>query len=340
METYIRSKPNDFRWLITLGAAAGTLLLVLVSAWNPRPELPGATLMFLMIKALLTLVVLTVVPSLWARSAAVVSPWILLGLAALSFGCGMLVFRDAKTAGYAALLCTLPGVGLFALQKLGISNFRTVLYGSFVILAALYCRFCLPGLLETGDGYAWFRNAVTLLGKSIEPTGLLEASFAGVKLSDVIELYRDSAEAICISAMLAGAMAASLSNTLLSHLYNRNGGAALTPLPRFAQWRCERWYVILSAVLAIGTYLLGMFGWETASALFSAADVLWRLPCMLAGLCAVRDIGLHMGRGWIVWIALGMLVMLPSVGGILLVVIGMLASLRKPLNTGKNGGQI
>ena len=340
MEACNRSKLNDLRWLFTFGAAAGTLLLVLIPAWDPRPELPGEELMLLLLKALLTLVLLTVVPSLWARSAATVSPWMLPVFAALSFSCGMLVFRDVKTAAFAALLCTLPGVGLYALQKLLISNFQTVLYGSFVILAALYCRFCLPGLLETGDGYAWFRNAFGLFGKSLESAGILEAGFAGMKLSDVIELYRDNAEAICVSLMLTGGMAASLSNTLLSHLYNRKGGATLTPLPRFAQWRCERWYVIFSAVLAIGTFLLSMFGWETANALSSAADVLWRMPCMLAGLCAVRDAGLRMNRGWIILIAVGMLVMLPSVGGILLVVLGMLASLRKPLNTGKNGGRL
>jgi hypothetical protein len=45
-------------------------------------------------------------------------------------------------------------------------------------------------------------------------------------------------------------------------------------------------------------------------------------------------------RGWIMWIAIGALLMLPTVTGMVLSVLGMLSSLRKPLNTGENGGQL
>lgn len=342
MESYHRSKPNDSRWLPILCAAAGTLLLAFVpsGAWLARAQTPEAQLLARAFKALLTVLLLTVVPALWARLAHTVSPWMLAALGVLAFGGGMLVSGDAKSALYTLLLIALPGAGLYLLQRLRLSNFRTVIYGSFLILAALFGYLCLPGLIEKGDGYGWFRDAIGLFRQTLEPLGMTDVEVAGVKVSEIIETYRDNAEAATVPVMLSAAMAASLSNTLLSHLWNRHGGAALTALPRFEDWRCERWYVILTAVLAIGTMLLSLFGWSTANGLASVAEELWRLPCMLAGLCTVRRIGVRIRRGWIMWIAIGALLMLPTVTGMVLSVLGMLSSLRKPLNTGENGGQL
>lgn len=342
MESYHRSKPNDSRWLPMLCAAAGTLLLAFVpsGAWLARAQTPEAQLLAQAFKALLTVLLLTVVPALWARLAHTVSPWMLAAFGVLAFGGGMLVSGDAKFALYTLMLIALPGAGLYLLQRLRLSNFRTVIYGSFLILAALFGYLCLPGLIEKGDGYGWFRDAVGLFRQTLEPLNMMDVEVAGVKVSELIEAYRDNAEAASVPMMLTASMTASLSNTLLSHLWNRNGGAVLTALPRFEDWRCERWYVILTSALAVGALLLSMFGRGTAYGLSSAAEVLWRLPCMLAGLCTVRKIGVQLRRGWIMWIALGALMILPAIAGMLLTVLGMLSSLRKPMNTGENGGQL
>lgn len=342
MEIYNRSKPTEYRWLMLLCAAVGTILLVFVSsdARSISAQTPAVELVHRLGRVLSAILLLAIVPSLWARIAHTVSAWALAGLAALTFGGGMLIGGGAKAALYTTLLIALPGAGLYLLQRLHLSNFRTVLYGSFVILVALFCRVCLPGMIETGDGYGWFRDALGLLQKTAESHEAMLQEIAGLRITDMIEVYRDYAEAVCVPMLLTAAMAASFSNTLLSHVWNRNGGAALTKLPPFEDWRCERGYVIFSAVFAIVMLFLSMLGWKTADALASVGETLWRMPCLLAGLCAVRRLGRRVGRGWIIWIAVGMLLILPYIAGIVLPMLGMMSSLRKPMNTGENGGQL
>lgn len=325
-----------------LCAATGTLLLAFVpsGAWLSRAQAPEAQLLARMFKAFLTVLLLTVVPALWARLAHTVSPWMLPALGVLAFGGGMLASGDAKSALYTLLLIALPGAGLYLLQRLRLTNFRTVIYGSFLILTALFGFLCLPGLIEKGDGFVWFRDTVGLFRQMLEPLRMTDLEFAGIKVSELIEAYRDNAEAVCVPMLLTAAMAASFSNTLLSHVWNRNGGAALTKLPPFEDWRCERGYVIFTALFAIVMLFLSMLGWKTADALASVGETLWRMPCMLAGLCAVRRLGRRFGRGWIIWIAVGALLILPYIAGIVLPMLGMMSSLRKPMNTGENGGQL
>ena len=341
METFHHSKSNDLRWLLILGAVSGTFLLAFVpsDAWMHAEE-PSVELLARLVKAVLTVLLLTVVPALWARVAQTVSVGMLIALGALAFGCGFLFSGNGKGALYTLLLIALPGAGLYLLQRLKISNFRTVVYGSFLILIALFGYRCLPGMIENGDGFGWFREAVGLVRKSLEPFDVMEYKITGFTLGEILDTYRDSAEEACVPMMLSASMAASLSNTLLSHLWNRNGSVALTPLPKFEDWRCERWYVILTTVFVFGSVLLSLFGWRAIDGVASVAEELWRLPCMLAGLCAIRKIGTRSGRGWILWIAIGALLILPAITGIILTGIGILASVRKPMNTGENGGHL
>ena len=85
------------------------------------------------------------------------------------------------------------------------------------------------------------------------------------------------------------------------------------------------------------TMLLGAMGVQGGDALSGVAGVLWRMPCTLAGLCTVRSIGLRLGKSWIFWIAIAMLVTLPMFAWMILAVIGMMSALRRPSNAGEDG---
>lgn len=342
METCNRTQSNDRLWLI-LFAALGTFLLAFVpsGAWLKGAQTAAETLSAGFIKQMLTVLLLCVVPSVFARLAFRISPWTLLGLAAFAFGCGVLVTGDPKDALYTALLCALPGAGLWGLLRLKLSNFKTVIYESFVILAALFGFVCLKDLIRTGDAYASYKALVRLYEQVLRETMTAVAGPDGdalvKEMTSAVDVFRTNAESYCVPLLLMPAMAAALSGTLLSHLYNRNGGAYLTPLPRFREWRCERRYVLLCAGFLLVTLFLSMAGVRAADALSGVAGVMWRLPCTLGGLCAVRRIGLLTGRNWIFWIAVGFLVLLPPAAGMGLSLIGLLSALRKPMNVGEDG---
>ena len=331
MEVSDRTESRDLRWLLALTAAVGTFLLAFVpgGAW-----LSGGTaadvLMSATLKQLLTVLLLFVVPSLWARLIWRTSPWVAAALAALAFGFAWFSCKGAADALYLAPLSILPGVGLYALQRLKLSNFRTVLYASFLTLAGMFVCVCLRDLLESGDAYVSCRALIDAYAQVLEQGGAMELSVAGVSLKELVGAYRMNPETVCMPFMLGAAMCAGLSNTLFSHLWNKRGGAELRPLPAFQQWRCERWYVVLAATLTISMMLLGMFGLAAAGALSSVAEVMWRMPCALGGLCAVRRASLKLKKGWIFWCACAALVVLPSIASMILMLLGMLSSLRKP----------
>lgn len=340
MENCNRTEPSDLRWLFALCAAVGTVLLAFVPGerWLNAAKTPDALLSHIFLKQMLTLLLLAVVPSLWARTAHCVSPWMLVPLTGIAFGSGLLLNGGAVSALYTVLLIALPGVGLYVLQRLRLSNFRTVLYSSFLILAALFGYACLPDLIRYGDAYRpvkalldLYEQVLTGMASELESVQIVSA------LQSTFRLYRMNAESIGVPMLLTAAMTAALGNTLFSHLWNRKGGAELTPLPKFENWRCERWYVILAALFSLATILLWLFGVRSADALSSVAEVLFRIPCALAGLCAVRRLGLRVGRGWILWPAVAALVLLPPAAILILTVLGMLSSLRKQTNVGEDG---
>lgn len=330
------------RLLLLLGAAAGTFLLIFVPAgdWQGQAASPQGALLAASGKAVLTLALLSVVPSLWAGLIHRTSWIAAVALVLFAFGCGWLILGDAADALFPALLAALPGAGLYVLQRLKLSNFRTVLYGSFLTLGGLFAQVCLKDLIRRGDAYLPFREAIDLFEQAANSMSLEEIRIAGVTSKDLIAAYILNAEAIFVPLLLVAAMCASLSNTLFSHLWNRDGAAALPKLKPFREWRCERWYVLFAAVFSIATMLLGMFGLQAFGALSSVAEVMWRLPCSLAGLCAVRRIAVRAGRGWVFWIVCAGTVLLPSIASMLLTLLGMLSSLRNPWNAGEDGKRI
>ena len=340
MESCNRTQSNGRLWLI-LFAALGTFLLAFIpsGAWLNGTQTAAETLSAILLKQVLCVLLLLVVPSLWAGLAFRISPWMLLGLSALAFGCGLLVTGKPVDALYSALLAALPGAGLWGLLKLKLSNFRAVIYGSFAILAALFGFVCLKDLIRTGDAYASFRELIRLYGQFLRGIALPDVGLEGLteEIASLIDSLRANAENYCIPLLLMPAMAAALSNVLFAHLWTRNGGADLTPLPRFSEWRCERWYVLLSAGLLLVTMFLGMAGVGAANALSGVAAVMWRMPCMLGGLCAVRRIGLLTGRKWLFWAAIVLLVLMPTAMSMILSLIGLMSALRKPMNVGEDG---
>ncbi len=327
------------RLLLLLGAvAAGTFLLLYVSggAWPKDAASPEDALTTVIARELLAFLFLLVVPSLWARLIHK-TVWASAALVLLTFVLGWVLRGNAADALCLTLLAALPGVGLYVLQRLKLSSFRTVLYGSFLTLFGLFAWACLRDLIRSGDAYLSFRKLIDLHEKALASDGLLETQIGNFTVKDLIAMYRMSAETVCVPLLLAAAMCAGLSNTLFSHLWNRNGGVALPKLKPFAEWRCERWYVLLAAALSIGMMLLSILGVQAANALSSVADIMWRLPCSLAGLCAVRRLSQRAGSGWVFWIVCVATVLLPSFIGILLTLLGMLSSLRTPLNVGEDG---
>ena len=348
MESYKRTESRDLRWLLLLGAAAGTAALCFVpsGAWLAvsNDGDPFALLTVCALKQLLTVMLLCGVPALWARFAHRTSVWSLLGLSALAFVIGLWITKDARSALYTLLLAALPGAGLFGLQKLKLNNFRTVLYESVIILIALFGYVCLPHLIESGDAYLPFRSVIGAYERILKETESMLASAGGIlpfeefsALTELVSEYRLNAEVFGIPVLMIPAMTAALVNVLLSHLLNLRGGAELTALPPFAEWRCSRTFVIAVAVFGLVFYFLRYTGWNGTEALAGAASMLWRFPCGLAGLCAMRRLSLRVHKGWIFVIVCCAAAALPIMALPVLALIGTLTSLRKQTNVGEDG---
>lgn len=343
MENSNRTQPTDLRWLLALCAAGGTFLLAFVpsDAWQNGAASPEKQLAAVLVKQFLTVFLMLIVPALWARLAHRTTPWVLTGLAALAYGCGVLFCGSASDALFTVLLIALPGIGLYFLQRYKLSNFRTVLYESVLILIALFGYACLPDLIRKGDAYAGAQWVIGLYEKTFTGIGASASDPAVAQLvsamRESIGVYKMNAGAICVPLLLTFAMVCGLSNTLFSHLMNRRGGVALVGLPPFHQWRCERWYVILTAGLLIVTLLMRMAGAQNGDALAAVAEPLWRMPCALAGLSTVRKLAMLARKKWVFWVIVVLMVLLPTMTVLLLTAIGMLSSLRKPINVGEDG---
>jgi hypothetical protein len=347
MESYKRPQSNIVRWLILSGAAVGTLLLVFVSGavWPTLPENadPAVLLSLYLIKQALTVALLLIVPALWARSAHISGLWTLPFLSAAAFGFAYLLSKNAVTALYSLLLAALPGIGLYFLQRLRLSNFRTVIYESVLVLFALFGFVCLPPLIESGDAYLPFKSVIALYERILENIKPLLALEGGeddryyTLVRDVIAQYRLNADVIGVPTLLLPSMCAGLSNVLFSHLFNRKGGAEIVKLPPFANWRCERLYVFLSAGAAVVTWALAIANVNGMEALSGAALLAWRFPCALAGLSAIFSLSLQLQKKWIFVIVCCATLLTPTFGPTLLSMIGMLASIRRPVTDRKDG---
>ena len=338
MESVNRSERTDLKWLWFLLTALGTVLLAFAPSGAWLTASTEAPLFAYGVKQAATVLLLLIVPSLWARSAHCVSAWTLFLLAAIAYGCGFWITKDAIEALYTLLLIALPGAGLFALQKAKLSNFRAVLYLSVLLLIALFGYVCLNDLIKNGDAYLPFRRVISAYEQALHETEqLLGVGEEPSLLADVFSEYRLKANEIGVPILLLPSMAAGLSNVLFSHLFNRRGGAELRVLPPFSEWRCERPFVIAVTLFMIAATLLQMSGWNGTAALAGVGSMLWRFPCALAGLSAARRLSLRAKKGWIFAIVCVGAAVIPVAGLPMLALLGMLASLRKRTDVGEDG---
>lgn len=347
MDVYKQPQSNLARWLVLAGGVIGTLLLVLIpgAAWPNLPESgdPAVLLAVMLIKQALTVMLLLIVPALWARSAHTCGPWTLPLLSAVAFAFGFALSKDAIGALYALLLAALPGIGLYLLQRLKLSNFRTVIYTAVLVLFALFGYVCLPSLLESGDAYLPFKSVIAVYERILENMKPLFTLQGGETDSyyqaarDIVAEYRLNADVIGVPALLVPSMCAGLSNVLFSHLMNRKGGADLTALPPFGAWRCERLYVYLATGVAVVSWLLAMLKVSGMDALSGTVMLAWRFPCALAGLSAIFSLSGRLKKRWIFVIVCCATLLTPTFGPTLLSVVGMLASLRRPTTDRKDG---
>lgn len=325
--------------LILLGAAVGTALLAFVpsAAWLDLPVDgdPYALFSAYLLKESLTVILLLIVPALWAHSGHRFGAWAILALSALAFGAGYLFTRDVKAGLYTLLLIALPGAGLWALEKLHLNNFRTVLYTSVLNLFALFIYVCLPDLLLNGNAYLPFRTVIevyTRIVRDAEPALALLNDGSFENLMELLTEIKLESEQLGIPALVIVSMTAGLSNVLFSHLFNTRKEVLLPALPPFSEWRCERMYVYIATGFALVTYGLAMFSVNGMETLSSVAMLLWNMPCALAGLAGVRRLALRAKKGWIFFIVCAGLAMVPSFGLTLLAMLGMISSLRKPID--------
>ena len=129
---------------------------------------------------------------------------------------------------------------------------------------------------------------------------------------------------------------AALCAPLLSHAFNRRGGAELKPLPPFSDWMAEPEYVYGVLVLSLAALVLSMAGQQTGAALLRIAYVLWLLPMALVGLCTLKK--WSKGRPWIFVIGIVALSALFSMAVQALSIVGMIGFMRWQIQKRMQGG--
>ena len=343
MDFYKRPQPNTRRWLWLICAFAGTLLLAFVpgTAWLNLPESSDPLLLLFVcaLKQLLTAALLLIVPALIAHAAHTNGLFVLPLIGFAAFGFAYLLTRDLTSALCTLLLIALPGVGLFVLQKRKLSNFRTVLGLSALTLFALFGYLCLKDLIENGNAYLPFKQVVLLYERMVKGIETYfspnDAYFQAI--ADLIAEAKLTSEAIGLPALVIPAMCAGLSNVLFSHLFNRGGDADLAELPPFSEWRCERMFVYIATGFALLTYILALLNVNGMDTLASIALLVWRLPCGLAGLSAVRRLSLRTHKTWIFIIICCAAFTLSTFGLTMLSLLGMIASIGNRMNDRKDG---
>jgi uncharacterized protein YybS (DUF2232 family) len=95
---------------------------------------------------------------------------------------------------------------------------------------------------------------------------------------------------IQVPGMLSGliamtAMCVGFLNVLIARALSKHVGAELRPMAAFADWQLSKGFLLGSAILLVGSFLLAQEGVYNAGAMFSAAMALAVGPLALNGLC-------------------------------------------------------
>ena len=295
---------NGLFWVMLAAVATAAVCLVSVLSL-PVPdvepelfELYAAMARFdtLVLKIVLLIPLLCVTPALWARSAWRLHPMALAGLTLFLFAFGALLTHNALQGLYLVGLLAPSGILLYGMQRWKLSNFKVVFYGSILLLFGLFIYVCLPSYFAYGDAFLPLRNAITDYRivfeqtaaelSAIDVNGLLRPMIESV--SEATLAMKLDADQYLVAYLYYPAAIATLSNALLSYLWNRKGGAQLIPLRSFSDWMVESQYVIGVVLLSILSYILVFSGVSFGSGLVRIAYVLWMLPMGLLGLCTVK----------------------------------------------------
>lgn len=298
----------------------------------------------IVLRTLLFVPLWMIVPSLWARAAHTAQPVILALLSLVAFGTGFLLTRSAPEALYDLALIAPAGILLYVMQRWKLSNFRIVLYGSVALLFGLFVRVSVPTLLSDGDAFLPMRDAVAayrvLWNEAVaDPTVMRALSGAGMpaeQLGETLTALKLNAEQYLIGILYYPAAIAALSNCLMSHLYNRRGGAELVKLKPFSEWRVEPAYVYGTLALTAVAYVLTFAGVGYGVALTQLAFAVWTLPMSLAGLCTLKR--WLKGRPGVFALACVGTALLYTVLGQMLAIVGFMGFMQDRLKERMQGG--
>lgn len=269
------------------------------------------------VRTVLFVTLLCVTPALWARSAWRWHPAVLAGLSVIAFAVGTLLGGPLQGLYITGMIVPI-GIALYVAQRFRVSNFKLVFYGSILILLGLFLLICVPTMISDGDAFLPMRNVVDAYRVIWETSSAdvlaVDSSQMAKTLTENVSAmlldYKMNANEYLISFLYVPSAIAALLNTLLSHAFNRKGGAELKPLPPFADWMVEPTYFYGALAFLVITGFVSMFGSETAIGLSQTAFILWVMPMGLLGLCTVHS--WTKSKGWIlVLVIVGTIVMLP-----------------------------
>lgn len=338
-----------YGWVVLAAAATAALcylphLRLAFSAVEEDAKLMAAfgTLTTFAIQAILMLPLLCITPALWARSAWRTHPAALVLLALVAFATGHIAGGTVQEGLYAMLLIAPAGALIYGMQRMKLSNFRVVFYGSIALLAGLFGQICLPSMLAEGDAYLALKNLVSAY--EVEWNYMAELMIgidasqreATQAIGDMLAELKIYPEVSTLQLLYYPAALAALANGLLSHLFNRRGGADLQKLPPFEEWQVESGYFYGTLALTAVAYILTMTGVSYGMGLLRVAYAMWLLPMSLAGLCALKR--WTKGRAWVFVLACVFTGLFYSMVGQMLAILGMLSFIQQRMKRRMQGG--
>ena len=230
------------------------------------------------------LILMAVLPALWAATAFRARPFMLGVLALTALLSAYLISGSLSST---LLLCafTVPaGAVIYLLQRFRFGNFYTVFFTSVVLTAGLYAYVCGPSLLAGGSAFDQIGRSILTMGQTMQP--VYDAMGMGAIWAEVFSAaaVTDLVSTVGVAVLYAIGALVALSNTLLLHAMNRSHAMPLCPLSPFERWNVPRGFVFGSlALMLIGVFAM-TGGAAFGTALVCVIFVIWVMPMALVGL--------------------------------------------------------
>lgn len=266
------------------------------------------------------------VPAFWAAVAfrSKHGAAVLIALSAATYVWGLCI---GQTPGEALLILGFvapAGILLYAVQKMKMGNANCTILLSLLMTFGFFLVFCVPSLQAYGNGWQalqlFYDDALQPLYMNASTADMARELVVSMEINYLSLLYSLGAEYALV-------------NVLVLHLLNRRHKAMdLCPMGAFGSWRFPRRYALI-LVVAVNVGVLALFLGQTRFA--SASNLLIEmlmLPMYLMGaqtifqLLSVRKS--RKAAGWLTVLFTAILLMF---GGFLLAMLGLIASLRKPV---------